>query len=71
MLVSVVTRHGVGDMDRNIHIAMTYVEEGRGGGEDGEEKEREEGERRRGGGEVGSFTHTAVCLLASTWVTRR
>ena len=45
MLVSVVTRHGVGDMDRNIHIAMTYVEEGRG--EDGEEKEREEGEEER------------------------
>lgn len=51
MLVSVVTRHGVGDMDRNIHIAMTYVEEGRGGGRMGRrrrgKKEREEGEEER------------------------
>ena len=32
MLVSVVARDGVGDMDCNIHIAVAYVEEGRGGG---------------------------------------
>ena len=38
VLVSVVTRHGVGDMDRNIHIAMAYVEEGRGGEDREEEK---------------------------------
>ena len=49
VLVSVVARDGVGDMDRNIHIAVAYVEEERGGGwrGDREEKEREEGEEER------------------------
>ena len=32
VLVSVVARDGVGDMDRNIHIAVAYVEEGGGRG---------------------------------------
>ena len=57
VLVSVVTRHGVGDVDRNIYITVAYVEErggrgaGGGGGGEGEERGRSGGEGGRGEGE--------------------
>ena len=48
VLVSVVTRHRVGDVDRNIHITVACVEER--GEEGGRGKGEGRGERRGGGG---------------------